>query len=178
MPLSVLAARRSILGIAGNWRVLGILRASYECFRNADRKRGRQRREPENRRNRHKRIGREGTRPECQRCATNTLDEDTEGAHCLFSGILSPSGWRPLFLSACACCAYFLALCAGAYLPIRLCLLRLFSGSLRWRPLFWLSALVPSLPIRACCWTKPQPAKKQHTEELAIAQDGDSANGV
>ena len=76
----------------------------------------------------------------------------------LFSG---PLGWRPVFLSICACCAYSLALWAGALcsyafvlvapilwpsglapcVPIRSCLLRLFSGPLGWRP---------CVPIRLC----------------------------
>ena len=78
----------------------------------------------------------------------------------LFPG---PLGWRPLFLSVCACCSYSLALWAGARssypfvlvapivwasglspsLPIRLCLLRLFSGPLGWRPVFQC--------VYACC---------------------------
>ena len=78
----------------------------------------------------------------------------------LFSG---PLGWRPVFLYVCACCAYSLALWAGALnsypfvpvalilwpsglapcLPMCLCLLRIFSGPLGWRPLF--------LSVCACC---------------------------
>ena len=93
----------------------------------------------------------------------------------LFSG---PLGLCRVFLSVCACCAYSLALWAGAlcsYLfllvapillwpsglapcvPIRLCLLRLFSGPLGWRPVFlsvcaasipWTFGLAPCVPIR------------------------------
>ena len=94
--------------------------------------------------------------------------------------LLRPLGWRPVFLRVCACCAYSLALWAGALcsyffllvapillwpsglapcVPIRLCLLRLFSGPLGWRPVFlsvcaasipWTFGLAPSLPIRLC----------------------------
>ena len=82
---------------------------------------------------------------------------------CVLRLVSGPLGWRPVFLSVCACCAYSLALWAGAvssYLfvlvapilwpsglapcvPIRLCLLRLFSGPLGWHPVF--------LSVCACC---------------------------
>ena len=67
-------------------------------------------------------------------------------------------GWRPLFLSVCACCAYSMAIWAGAFSSYRLCLLRLFSGPLGWRVLFlsfvfavpalWPFGLAPCLLIR------------------------------
>ena len=71
----------------------------------------------------------------------------------LFSGVF---GWRPVFLFVCACCAYSLAFWAGGLCsypfvllaPVfwssgLLCLLRLCSGHLGWRPLF--------LFVCACC---------------------------
>ena len=112
---------------------------------------------------------------------------------CACPPILCRLGWRPLFLYVCTCCVYCLALWAGGLLfypsvhvalilwpsapapsvPIRLCLLRLFSGLLGWRPLFvsicascacflvlwafvlaapilWRFGLAPSVPIRLC----------------------------
>ena len=82
---------------------------------------------------------------------------------CLLGLFSSLMGWRPVFLSVCACCAYSLSFWAGALcsyafvlvapilwpsglapcVPIRSCLLRLFSGPLGWHPVF--------LSVCACC---------------------------
>ena len=54
----------------------------------------------------------------------------------LFLSVCASCGWRCVFLSVCTCCAYSLALGLAPSLPFCLCLLRLFSGPLGWRPLF------------------------------------------
>ena len=83
-----------------------------------------------------------------------------------------PLDWRALFLSVCACFAYSLALWVGEFcscpfmlvapvvwpsglacsVPIRLCLIRLFSGPLCWRALFFYPFLLVAPILCPSCW--------------------------